>query len=206
MGQMRASEWDGRRSGGAGDPMSMDPARRTIFDWLPCAGVWCPGDQIYEGAGKQAPARDVCCAGQSMPCEPSVHFDVCWGREEIEYLLEETEREETFSQALLRLIRERRFEEPELYNSVFMDRKLFNKIRNSPDYQPSKRTALLLALALKLDVEETEAFIGRAGFCLSRTHKLDVIVEHFISSGNYNVLEINEVLEEHKIPLLFRCK
>lgn len=120
-------------------------------------------------------------------------------------LIERSDDEETFSEALLRIIQEKQLTEPDVYNSVFMDRKLFNKIRNTPEYQPSKRTALLLAIALKLDLEQTQTFIGKAGFQLVHWNKFDIIVEYFIVNGNYNVFEINEMLAEFKMPLLLRC-
>lgn len=119
--------------------------------------------------------------------------------------IEQSEQIETFSQALIRIVHEKEFTEPEVYNRVFMDRKLFNKIRNTPEYQPSKRTALLLALALKLDLEQTQDFIGKAGFQLVDWNKGDVILKYFIENENYDVFEINEMLAEFKMPLLFRC-
>ena len=120
-------------------------------------------------------------------------------------VVEAAEEEETFTEALLRLIEERRLTEPEVYNAVFMDRKLFNKIRNDRHYQPSKRTVLLLAIALKLSLEETKTFLDKAGFSLSRCNKTDVIVEYFLVNGNYDILTINEMLIEFKMSPLLRC-
>ena len=34
----------------------------------------------------------------------------------------------------------------------------------------------------------------KAGFALSRSNRLDIIVEYFVEHGNYNVFEINEAL------------
>ena len=126
--------------------------------------------------------------------------------DDIHELVERAEQEETFSQVLLRMIRERRLTEPEVYNAVFMDRRLFNKIRNTPEYQPNLRTALMLAIALRLNLEETREFIGKAGFTLSPWRKFDVIVEYFIVNEIYDIFEINEMLAAFDLPPLLKCE
>ena len=83
-----------------------------------------------------------------------------------------------------------------------MDRKLFNKIKKTANYQPTKRTALALAIALKLDYCETQDFIGRAGFTMTHANKRDIIVEFFIRKGRYDIDEINQTLYENNIPVL----
>ena len=83
-----------------------------------------------------------------------------------------------------------------------MDRKLFNKIRNDRNYQPSKRTAMLLSVALHLTVEETQTFLGKAGYSLTHTSQMDIVVEFFLLQGNYNILDINEALYDRDLPLL----
>ena len=97
-----------------------------------------------------------------------------------------------FSETLLKLIDRTGKKDSEIYKKANVDRKLFSKIRNNPDYKPSKSTAIAFAIALELDLEETKDFIARAGFALSRSSKFDVIIEFFIKQKNYDVFAINE--------------
>ena len=120
----------------------------------------------------------------------------------IDAFLAKVKELETFTEAMLRTIREKDLVEADVYNSVFMDRKLFNKIRNDPYYQPSKKTALLLSIALHLTVEETQTFLGKAGFSLTHTSKMDIVIEFFMLQGNYNIHDINEALYDRDLPLL----
>ena len=78
----------------------------------------------------------------------------------------------------------------------------FSKIRNNPGYKPTKPTAVALALALELDLEQTRDLIGRAGYALTDSCKFDLIIRYFIEQGNYNVIEINLALYQFDQRLL----
>lgn len=107
-----------------------------------------------------------------------------------------------FSETLLKMIDRTGKADAEIYRKANVDRKLFSKIRNNPQYKPSKMTALAFAIALELNLEETQDLIGRAGYALSHSSMTDVIVEHFIKTGNYDVFEMNEVLFKYDCSLI----
>ncbi len=116
--------------------------------------------------------------------------------------------DESFSQAVLRLIKEKRLTDPQCYSRANLSRAVFNKLKQNAlnpgkvSYKPSKSTALALAVALELDIDEAKDLLQKAGFALSHSSKGDIIVEYFLANHLYDIFELNEVLFKFGEPLL----
>ena len=107
-----------------------------------------------------------------------------------------------FTETLLRLIDQTGKKDSEVYKRANISKQHFSKIRNNPNYKPTKPTAIALALALELDLDATKDLIGRAGYALTNSSKFDLIIRYFIEQGNYNIIEINMALYEFDQTLL----
>lgn len=90
----------------------------------------------------------------------------------------------------------------EVYKRANLDRKLFSKIRSNPAYHPRKQTVLALAIALKLNIDDTIDLLARAEYALSPGNKGDLIVKYFIERGIYDIMTINFALDEYGQTIL----
>lgn len=109
--------------------------------------------------------------------------------------------EETFSQRLLRMISERGMTDSEAYTKAYVDRRHFSKIRKDEYYSPNKKTVLAFSIALELSLDEAKDLLACAGFALSRSSKVDIIVAYFLQNKIYDMFEINEILYEYGQPI-----
>ncbi len=124
--------------------------------------------------------------------------------EENENKLEERMRHmsDTFSQYLMYLIKEKGLKNSDVYKRAIVDKKVFSKIKNDPDYHPQKSTALRLCVGALLNLDETKDLLARAGYALSPCDKTDIIFSYFIESEIYDMIEVDIQLEVHDLPCI----
>ena len=137
-----------------------------------------------------------CLQEEMLPCAPMAASKAM----SLEDMLKQTDA--GFTETLLKLIDKTGKKDSEIYKKALLSKQHFSKIRNNPNYKPTKQTAISLALALELNLEETKDLIGRAGYALTNSSKFDLIIRYFIEQGNYNVVEINIALYEFDQTLL----
>ena len=101
---------------------------------------------------------------------------------------------ESFSERFFRLVDEKGWKDSDVYNRANVDRRIISRMRSDPESTVSKNTALSLAIALHLTLEETREFIALSGWALSDGYRFDRIIQYFLEKRSYNMAEINETL------------
>ena len=105
--------------------------------------------------------------------------------------------DKTFMELVFSFADERGLTDVEVQKRANLDRKAFSKLKCGTTKNPSKSTALALAVALGLSLDDTKDLLSRAGLALSPCSKQDIIVQYFIEREAYDIYEINIALFEH---------
>ena len=111
-------------------------------------------------------------------------------------------QEETFQEKLFSLIAEKNLSNAEVYKRANLDRKHFSKIQCNREYSPKKKTVLAFAIALHLNLDETQDLLQRAEYALSPGNKADLIVQYCILNKIYDIIEVNAILFKYQQPVL----
>ncbi len=112
---------------------------------------------------------------------------------------------ESFRDVLLKKIADRELSNAEVYKKAGLDRKYFSKIINpgqKNEKVPVKHTVMALGLALKMNLEEFEAFLKTAGYCIMTSDVYDLIVKYCVLNEIYNVIEVNILLNDNGLKSL----
>ena len=122
-------------------------------------------------------------------------------RSEFEEYQNSLKDEKSFREYLLDLIDSRGYRKfSEVYKPSGVSKATFNRIVNwniNPPHKPSKETVAALAIGLNLSITEAQEFYNKAGYHLTKTEMIDIVVRFFIerdkNSPKYRHSKIDEV-------------
>lgn len=138
-------------------------------------------------------ADQICCFKTIIHSERRIPPNLSWAISSMD---------KPFNETLSYIIKEKGKSDSDVYNKANIDRKAFSKIRTGETKIPKKPTILALAIALELNLEETNSLLNKAGYILSNSLIFDVIVKSFIDKKNYDIMEINIALYDYDQALL----
>lgn len=120
----------------------------------------------------------------------------------IDNYIEQQLDKNSFQKTLFNYIDEQNKKDSDVYNKALIDRRLFSKIRNDTNYHPSKKTVICLGLALELNINKFEKLLNSAAYHLPKNNNFDLIIRFCIEEKIYNIVEVNNLLNEYNYNLL----
>ena len=117
----------------------------------------------------------------------------------LEKMLERDSR--SFGDILAEMIKERGLKNSEVYKAANVTKQTFSNILKSHN-PPRRETVAAFAIGMKLTVPEAEKLYEAAGYAMTLNNKFDVYVRYFLSTGQYNIVSDNIILDENEMPLL----
>ena len=108
----------------------------------------------------------------------------------------------SFSELLFSYIDSSGLTDAEVYKKVFIDRKLFSKIRCNENYIPRKENVIKLCLALSLNKEEFDKLLSSAGYSLATNNNFDLIISFCIENNIYDINIVNDYLYTYTNTIL----
>ena len=91
----------------------------------------------------------------------------------------------------MHLIWDNGLSEIQIYKDAGIDRRLFSKIRSDVSYHPQKQTILPILIALRLNIDEAEDLLSRAGYTFSPSDRTDIIYKFCIENSifDFNIID-----------------
>ena len=103
---------------------------------------------------------------------------------------------DTWQESLFSIIDNKLLDEVEVYKRAGITKQVFSNIRKDSDYHPNKDTAISLCIGLKLNLDEAQDLLKKAGYTLSSGIKRDLIVIYFIEHHEYDIITLNIALDK----------
>lgn len=100
----------------------------------------------------------------------------------------------TFSKLVKKTMDEKGISSKDIYKNSLINRKLFSALNVNDDYIPSRETAIMYCIALKLSYEDSVKLMKSAGYSFYEYSNFDQIVKYFLDNKIYNIDKINDAL------------
>ncbi len=101
-----------------------------------------------------------------------------------------------FSTRVQELVQQRGLKPSDIYDKDhILTKKIYSDMKiQGDDYKPKKGTAIAFCLALELDLTQAMELLGSAGWTLSDSKKIDLIVKWHIEKRIFSIRDINKSL------------
>lgn len=110
----------------------------------------------------------------------------------------------TFQEKFFEYLDKTGLTDPEFYKKLNLSKQMFSKVRSNPQYQPTKKTAVIFCLGLELDLEQATDLMARAGYAFSPSNKLDLFVKSCFVYRMYDFAQIDLYLAKQGYPMLLK--
>jgi len=107
----------------------------------------------------------------------------------------------SFVNYLQQLINKKGMSNAEVYKRANLSKQYFSKMMHG-QVNPTKEKLLCIAVALKLNLDETTDFLRFGGYALTPYNKMDLVFEYFISHHNFDIFSIDIALFDLGLPSL----
>lgn len=112
-------------------------------------------------------------------------------KEEVEKYLNQN-KTMSFKDLLFYYVKRSKLKNSDVYKMANVDRRIFSKIK-CYNYVPRKNMVIRLCLSLKLNLNETNTLLKKAGYSLNDSDS-DLVISYFIENEIYDIYFINDYL------------
>ena len=113
------------------------------------------------------------------------------------------EYDNTFGSTVYKVMDKHQLTAPQVYKAALLRRQDFSRATDPKAKNVSKLIAWQIIIGLQCNMDEADEVLFSAGY-IRRKSKFDLTMEYFIKHQNYDIMAINEVLDELKLKV-FSC-
>ena len=101
-----------------------------------------------------------------------------------------------FHEVLIEYLNRYQIDPVDMYKSAYISKAYFHKLVSGKG-TPSRKTALLLAVAMKLSLDDAVHLLASAGFTFNTSSHFDLIIEYHLKKQRYDLDELDQTLYQY---------